>query len=273
MPPRKESALNQNVARCQAPALTAAMKVGPRAKQAADPTALDKITALESELLKLRAQIAMIITAAPGAWFNQWLCIFYVLLGLVECQTAPGTPGMSPPPPAYTSTPRCVAAAAPPPPPPPPPVCSSSSNETCSVLELIRQRKNNKVSTLEREEVKGVPSMLDVLKDLGQVKLRSVERYTLTSTVVWVFKYCALFLFFLHCVFRSPGGNPVRRRRSKGVSASHSDPAALIAEALKRKFGQHHLNNSSDKENSLDLSPFSSPETPKVCFTDAGGWK
>uniref|UniRef100_A0A8C6U4L6 Mitochondrial fission regulator n=1 Tax=Neogobius melanostomus TaxID=47308 RepID=A0A8C6U4L6_9GOBI len=63
---------------------------------------------------------------------------------------------------------------------------------------------------------------------------------------------------------RSPGGSPVRRRRSKGASSLHSDPAALIAEALKKKFAQHYHNNSSDKENSRELSPFSSPETPKA---------
>uniref|UniRef100_A0A3B4AZG5 Mitochondrial fission regulator n=1 Tax=Periophthalmus magnuspinnatus TaxID=409849 RepID=A0A3B4AZG5_9GOBI len=61
----------------------------------------------------------------------------------------------------------------------------------------------------------------------------------------------------------SPGGTPVRKRRSKGGIALHSDPAALIADALKRKFAHHHHNNSSDKENSRELSPFSSPETPK----------
>uniref|UniRef100_A0A3B5ARX7 Mitochondrial fission regulator n=1 Tax=Stegastes partitus TaxID=144197 RepID=A0A3B5ARX7_9TELE len=63
---------------------------------------------------------------------------------------------------------------------------------------------------------------------------------------------------------RSPGGTPVRRRRSKGAPALLSDPAALIADALKRKFAQHRLNSSSDKENSVELSPFGSPETPKV---------
>uniref|UniRef100_A0A3Q1GCP4 Mitochondrial fission regulator n=1 Tax=Acanthochromis polyacanthus TaxID=80966 RepID=A0A3Q1GCP4_9TELE len=63
---------------------------------------------------------------------------------------------------------------------------------------------------------------------------------------------------------RSPGGTPVRRRGSKGGPVLLSDPAALIAEALKRKFAQNRLNNSSDKENSVELSPFGSPETPKV---------
>uniref|UniRef100_A0A3P8UVD6 Mitochondrial fission regulator n=1 Tax=Cynoglossus semilaevis TaxID=244447 RepID=A0A3P8UVD6_CYNSE len=63
---------------------------------------------------------------------------------------------------------------------------------------------------------------------------------------------------------RSPGGTPVSRRHSKGQAALFCDPAALIADALKRKFAHHHHNNSSDKENSLELSPFGSPETPKV---------
>uniref|UniRef100_A0A3Q1F312 Mitochondrial fission regulator n=1 Tax=Acanthochromis polyacanthus TaxID=80966 RepID=A0A3Q1F312_9TELE len=124
-------------------------------RPAADPDALKKISALENELIKLRAQIAMIVTAAP------------------EPQGSPPTP----PVPTLTSTP--------------------------------------------------------------QVHL------------LW---FC----------FRSPGGTPVRRRGSKGGPVLLSDPAALIAEALKRKFAQNRLNNSSDKENSVELSPFGSPETPKV---------
>lgn len=78
--------------------------------------------------------------------------------------------------------------------------------------------------------------------------------------------FCPLTKHFPSFLSRSPGGTPVTRRRSKGGAASLSDPAALIAEALKRKFAQHRHNNSSDKENSLELSPFGSPETPKVCF-------
>lgn len=233
LPPNKLTNVHRNIARYPGLSLNQAQKGVRSARKTPDPEALKKITALESELLKLQAQIAMIVTAAPTS-------------GLTQCP-----PMMSPPPPpALTSTPRRPTAALPPPPPPPPPPpappCPSSSSHTVS--ELIQKRRNNPdkdrlkpqdSGPLRGSEVKGLPSMLDVLKDLNQVKLRSVKR--------------------------SPGGTPVRRRRSKGGSALLSDPAALIAEALKRKFAQHHHNNSSDKENSLDPSPFGSPETtPKA---------
>lgn len=75
----------------------------------------------------------------------------------------------------------------------------------------------------------------------------------------------------LNCdgVFRSPGGTPVRKRRSKGT-ASSLDPASLIAEALKRKFAHRLRDNSFDKENrSAEPSPFSSPDTPRVRWVPA----
>ncbi|XP_004083754.1 mitochondrial fission regulator 2 isoform X1 [Oryzias latipes] len=200
------------------------------AGHAADPETLKKISALESELLKLRAQIAMIVTATPGA-------------DQTESHNAPLVSLTSPLPlPALTSTPR--SAPAPPPPPPPPPPCPSSSTDTLDVMQLIRQNRKNKTVNGQLQphnkesENKGMPSMMDVLKNLNQVKLRSVQR--------------------------SPGGTPVGGRRSKGGAAVLSDPAALIAEALKRKFAQHRHNTSSDKENSRELSPFGSPESPKV---------
>lgn len=184
-------------------------------KSPPDSDALKKISALETELLKLRAQIAMIVIAPP----------------VPDLEGAP-----------MTSTPLRPSPPLPPPPPPPP--CPSTTAPVQLVSELIRSRKQNpdknpqKPQNRDGSEAKGLPSMLDVLKDLNQVKLRSVQR--------------------------SPGGSPVRKRRSKGTSSLHSDPAALIAEALKKKFAQHYHNNSSDKENSRELSPFSSPETPKV---------
>ncbi|XP_049613611.1 mitochondrial fission regulator 2 [Syngnathus scovelli] len=204
------------------PAKTPArQRLRPAGARQMQPEALEKISALESELLKLRAQIATLVTATSG---------------LSESHKAAGTPLMSPIPAAaaLTSTPRCTPP--PPPPLPPPSPCSA----TLSVTELIRRRKcAGKDADKKRiQAVPSLPSLLDVLKDLNQVKLRSVER--------------------------SPGGTPVPRRRSRGGGATTpKDPASLIAEALKRKFAQHR-HNLSDKENSLESSPFGSPDTPKM---------
>lgn len=199
LPPKIQCAVNRDVVRYPGPALNQTQRGGRPVRQTTDTDALEKITVLESELLKLRAQIAMIVTAAPAsgshsfyhvtqkcsacyavlsqAYLITLLCFFNILLGPIESQNAPGTPLMYPPPrPALTSTPRC--AAPPPPPPPPPPPCPSSSTETSSVLQLIRQRRKDEKDLDKGQglEVKGIPSMLDVLKDLNQVKLRSVER-------------------------------------------------------------------------------------------------
>ncbi|RXN17989.1 mitochondrial fission regulator 2-like protein [Labeo rohita] len=148
--------------------------------QGTQPEALQKISALEEELQRLRAQIALIVTAPAEV----------------------------------------------------------------SVSDVIRQRQAAKKEKLAHcgpsagTAAAALPSMLEVLKDMNQVKLRSVER--------------------------SPGGTPVKRRRSKGVAYS-SDPAALIAEALKRKFAHKQRNDSFGKENnSAEPSPFSSPDTPRI---------
>ncbi|XP_061756691.1 mitochondrial fission regulator 2 isoform X2 [Nerophis ophidion] len=172
--------------------------------------ALQKITTLEGELLKLRAQIDMMIAER-----------------VPESRSTNITPPVLPVS-ALTSTPRCA--------PPPPPPCPSSYATKSSVVELIRQRKcegkkQDKPTGLSNSNL---PSMLDILKDLNQVKLRSVAR--------------------------SPGGTPLRPRQSKRRAATINDPAGLIAEALKRKFAHHRHNNSSDKENSLEFSPCNSPE-------------
>ncbi|XP_035378387.1 mitochondrial fission regulator 2 [Electrophorus electricus] len=193
------------------------------------PEALQKISALEAELLRLQAQIAMIV-AIPTVDSP----------GLGE----PATPCFHPAPaPAFTSTPLSVPPPppAPPLPPPPPPLAGFVQS---SVSEVIRQRQAARRGKAELREPSDdpaatpLPSMLEVLKDLNQVKLRTVER--------------------------SPGGTPMRKRRSKGLACS-LDPAALIAEALKRKFAHRQRNNSFDKENrSAEPSPFSSPDTPRV---------
>lgn len=190
--------------------------------QGTQPEALQKISALEEELQRLRAQIAMIVTA-PAA--------------------VSGTPCSTPlPVPVLTSTPVCPPLPPPPPPPLPPPAMDSCVK--VSVSDVIRQRQAAKREKLAPYDSPAstapdaLPSMLEVLKDLKQVKLRFVER--------------------------SPGGTPVRRRRSKGLACS-SDPAALIAEALKRKFAHRRRDDSFGKENcSAEPSPFSSPDTPRI---------
>ncbi|XP_010881374.2 mitochondrial fission regulator 2 [Esox lucius] len=208
-------------------------------ERGSDPVALRKITALEDELLKLRAQIAMIVTAPMSD----------------RPQNIVGTPVTAP---VLTSTPRCPPppppgppppGPPPPGPPPPGPPPTRSHVGPTDVGDLIRQRKEARKGHVQgkghpaglgvllqpQDESAGpLPSMLDVLKDLNQVKLRSVER--------------------------SPGGTPVRTQRRKATVCA-GDPAAMIAEALKRKFTHHRLNDSYDKENcSAELSPFGSPD-------------
>lgn len=67
LPLERRSTVNQDVMRCPEPAFIRAQRGGPPVRQTPDPEALKKITALESELLKLRAQIALIVTAAPAS--------------------------------------------------------------------------------------------------------------------------------------------------------------------------------------------------------------
>lgn len=111
----------------------------------------------------------------PTECFFLFSCfIFHRVLGLVESPNEPASPGisLSHPLPALTSTPRHVA---PPPPPPPPPLpCPSiftGSKERKDEKDLDKGHQRTKGS-----ENKGMPSMLDVLKDLNHVKLRSVKR-------------------------------------------------------------------------------------------------
>ncbi|MGH0141978.1 UNVERIFIED_CONTAM: hypothetical protein FKN15_040851 [Acipenser sinensis] len=205
--------------------------------QTTNTCALKKITALEDELSRLRAQIAMIVTTQDqGSSMSQ--------SGFMQ---PPGTPGMSLLP-MLTSTPSSTPAPPPPPPPPPPPSTSlpppSCITAQVSAIDLIRQRRaTNTSGQCNRDNVSipdsPVPSMLDVLKEMNKVRLRAVER--------------------------SPGGTPVMKDKKR---VSLSDPAALIADALKRKFAHRHKEDSFDKENrSFETSPFGSPETHRVCVS------
>ncbi|KAG8444592.1 hypothetical protein GDO86_009670 [Hymenochirus boettgeri] len=192
--------------------------------------AVQKIAVLEDELAQLRAQIAAIIamqktkSVQPSSIFE--------------------SPSAVLPHPPLTSTPitgQHGVAPPLPPPPPPLPVLSTKVNSEKSALDLIKQRRAaHKPKTREKETVNQdnkVPSMMDILKNMNSVKLRSVER--------------------------SPGGTPVSRKNKKRHSIN--DPATIIANALKQKFAHRTTNESFDKENiSYEESSFSSPETPRV---------
>lgn len=74
-----------------------------------------------------------------------------------------------------------------------------------------------------------MPDFSEVLKGIGSVKLRSIKR--------------------------SPGGTPIRE---KPLPSKSQDPAAMIAQALKRKFSNTQV-YSPDKENRQTPTPESSP--------------
>ncbi|TRZ02324.1 hypothetical protein DNTS_009721 [Danionella cerebrum] len=135
----------------------------PQSQTVINDEAIQKISVLENELAKLRAQIAQIC----------------------------------PPPP---------------PPPPPPPCPVPSLQRAYSAIDLIKERRGikaeqNMVQDLAPKKT-DLPSMLDVLKDMGKVKLRSVK------------------------------SQDDDNMKTKPVEPT--DAAAMIAEALKRKFAHRY---------------------------------
>ncbi|NXG22409.1 MTFR1 regulator, partial [Grallaria varia] len=164
----------------------------PRSTVLANEEALQKISALENELATLRAQIAKIVT-------------------LQEQQNLTAV-GSSP----LASAAVPVAPLPPPPPPPLPPPPPSGLQQSKSAIDLIKERKNKKTNSGQSVTENGpkkseVPNMLEILKDMNSVKLRSVKR-------------------------SSEGTKP--------KVADPADPAALIAEALKKKFAHRYRNDS-----------------------------
>ncbi|TSK98475.1 Mitochondrial fission regulator 1 [Bagarius yarrelli] len=161
--------------------------------------AIQKISALENELAKLRAQIAQI----------------------VQAQERNATTACGPPPPPSSLAPSV----APPPPPPPPPPPGPGMQRSVSAIDLIKERRSKKsdqVTVLDSgPKQPEMPNMLDVLKDMGKVKLRSVK-------------------------------NRVEEKPTKTKAGGPTDPAALIAEALKRKFA-HRYRNDSECESTFSL--------------------
>ncbi|XP_074803064.1 mitochondrial fission regulator 2 isoform X2 [Natator depressus] len=197
--------------------------------------AIKKISALENELTLLRAQIAAIVAVQGSRNSSQ---------SGSDVLNSFGIPSGSFPVPAMTSTPLFTTPDhfVIPPPPPLPSIAPSGFDASNSAVELIKQRRAaSKTSSTtdkgEHQKTKEVLSMMDVLKDINKIRLRTIEK--------------------------SPGGTPLPKTRKR--RSSQWDPAALIAQALKQKFAHQNGNDSLDKENrSCDTSPFSSPEAPLV---------
>lgn len=171
----------------------------------ANEEALQKICALENELAALRAQIAKIVTLQEQQ---------SLIAGNLDSATSVTTaPPIVPPPP---------------PPPPPPPVVHQST----TAIDLIRERREKRAcagKTLDKSSPKkpDVPNMLEILKDMNSVKLRSVKRSE-------------------------------QELKPKPVDAT--DPAALIAEALKKKFAYRYRSDSQGEAEKG--APKSAPEAP-----------
>lgn len=154
----------------------------------ANEEALQKISALENELAALRAQIAKIVTLQEQQQLTAG-----------DSNSVPSPP-LPPPPP-------------PPPLPPPPP---SGLHQSKSAIDLIKERREKKASagkTLVKSSPTkhDMPNMLEILKDMNSVKLRSVKR---------------------------------SEQDTKPKPVDTADPATLIAEALKKKFAYRYRSDS-----------------------------
>ncbi|XP_015239854.1 PREDICTED: mitochondrial fission regulator 1 isoform X1 [Cyprinodon variegatus] len=187
----------------------------PQGPTFANDEAIQKINALETELAKLRAQIAQIVMAQEKTALS------------AAASGAPTPSGNLPPPP--------------PPPAPPPPPPAPALQRTFSAIELIKERRGRKKDEqmVEVSRPAEIPSMLDILKDIDKVKLRSVK-------------------------------SRLEQAVGKMKPKEPSDPAGLIAEALKRKFAHRFRKNSgqegSDKEDLKVAVPEAKPQTETPLF-------
>ncbi|XP_004402358.1 PREDICTED: mitochondrial fission regulator 1 isoform X2 [Odobenus rosmarus divergens] len=182
----------------------------------ANEEALQKICALENELAALRAQIAKIVILQEQQNLNA---------GDLDPTISVTRPPSSVPPP--------------PPPPPPPPLPPSGLHQSVSsAVDLIKERREKKACA-GKTPVKSspkkpdMPNMLEILKDMNSVKLRSVKRSE-------------------------------QDIKPKPVDAT--DPAALIAEALKKKFAYRYRSDSQGEVEKGIPKPASEATSETVLF-------
>ncbi|NXB09064.1 MTFR1 regulator, partial [Cnemophilus loriae] len=184
----------------------------PRSAAMANEEALQKISALENELASLRAQIAKIVTLQEQQ-------------NLTTAGSSPLASAAVPVPP-------------PPPPPPLPPPPPSGLQQSNSAIDLIKERKNKKMNAGQNVVENGpkkpeVPNMLEILKDMNSVKLRSVKRSS---------------------------------EDTKSKVSQPADPATLIAEALKKKFAYRYRNDSQGETEKVIPKAETKTQTEVVLF-------
>ena len=174
-----------------------------------DTVAMTKITALEDELSRLREQIAKIVNVAtnnkPGtsgklyslpffihSYINCLFVLFVSQICLVDYGSMPATPipppFMPPPPPPPPAMffgppppPPPMSSGLFPPPPPPLPInvtANETPNRKLSLAESLQSKSLKATDKVDnKSRAMSVPSMTDVLKDMGKVKLKKVDRY------------------------------------------------------------------------------------------------
>ncbi|XP_066576588.1 mitochondrial fission regulator 1 [Amia ocellicauda] len=182
----------------------------PKSPSLENNEAIQKITVLENELAKLRAQIAQIVL-------------------IQEQNTQIAGSGLAPIP--------AAGAPPPPPPPPPPPLPPPPPSQQPSALDLIKERRGRTASSQSLldsgPKQPEVPNMLDVLKDMTKVKLRSVKK--------------------------------PEHGAAKVTSSDPMDAASLIAEALKRKFA-HRYRSDSQSESDFNIPDKKQTKTETPLF-------
>ncbi|XP_014781005.1 mitochondrial fission regulator 2 isoform X2 [Octopus bimaculoides] len=206
---------------------------------------LQKINEMQSEIEKLKEQIAMMCNTA--AFKSEGTSSNHSTVSPTSQTHLPRTLVPPPPPPPI---PPVLRAAPPPPPPPPPPSALKTSDssskpnkEFMSLGDMLKQRMASEgglIGGLKSTSTTGAdkpPSMADVLKNLNSVKLKPVER--------------------------SPGGTPLKR---SPLPCTTTDHQSIIANALKIKFSKinQHSPDHSQKRRSLNSPHWSSPSPPRV---------
>lgn len=162
------------------------------------------ISLLKEEVASLRKQFEELVTSQKDAEMRS------------SYSVASAPSGAAPPPPSLPP---------PPPPPPPPP-------NFFAPAQVVIRKQRPRDPTRTQVEKSHEAMLAEVLKGLGTVKLKKVEK--------------------------SPSGTPLRKS-GEPDSSTTTDPAGMLASALKKRFVHIHPPDSSDDSGAEAWSP-SSPD-------------